>query len=205
MNLRVDLMLDTERRSVSVFTIRLFTRVAAFTGPVFLALVVALSILANLRQRATLRELEEHWRILESKRKAAEKLNADVARNRQLWKAIEGWPAARVNFSDYLVGLLREVPPDIQLTSLGLSHDWKPHEGKTLARFYTLRLEGRSVGTNAEENIQAFVHRLKTRPPFAGHFQSVSMRGWADTSAEASRHDRLFSVACVFRPKKFAP
>lgn len=205
MNLRVDLMLDTERRSPSVLNVKLLARVSAVVVPAILALIVAMSMLRSTRAKAKVREMEAEWSALKKKKEAAEKLSTQLGKTKHLWKAIEGWPAARVNFSEHLAGLFAVVPAEIQLTSLNITHELKPGSDGVPARFYTMSLEGKSVGVNAEENIRLLVSRLKTEAPFAGQFQTVTMRGWADRSEKASRNDRLFAIACVYQPKGFVP
>ncbi|MDI6775051.1 MAG: hypothetical protein QME60_06620 [Verrucomicrobiota bacterium] len=205
MNLRVDLMLDSERRSPGALSLKLAARVSGMVVPAVIALAIVLSVLSGMKGRAALRNTEDTWRGLKQKKEVAEKLSADLTRTRQVWKAIDGWPASRVNFSEQLAGLFEQVPAEIQLMSLNLGHELKPANGVALGRFYAMTLEGKSVGSNAEKNIQLLVSRLKSAAPFAGRFQTVTIRGWADMSATASRDDRLFAITCVYEPKCFAP
>ena len=204
MNLRVDLMLDTERRSPSVLSVKFLVRLSAVVVPALVAVLIGTVMLGNIKDRGSVGEASEKWKGLQPKQKAAEKLRTELVRNEHVWRALEGWPTSRVEFSEHMLGLVQQVPEQIQLISVNVSHEIKPSE-KTFGRYYAMALEGRSVGTNAEENIHLLVSRLKTAPPFAGKILNVTMRGRPDTAATATKTDRLFTISCAYGPKDFMP
>lgn len=203
MNLQVNLILEEEKRSPTIINRKFLIRMSMVIGPALLAVIIGYAVVGVLRLRTEESDLHARWKSLEPKKQASEKLASEVAKNVAVLKALEGWPASRLKMHEQLEGILQHTPPNIQLTSLTISHDLRVGDRSTTARFHTMNIDGRSVGANAEDNIQMLVQRLKSSPPFAGAIQNVTMTGRADTSPAASRSDRIFSIICVYAPRYF--
>ena len=203
MNLQVNLILETEKRSPSLINRKFLIRLSMIVGPAILAVIIGYAVVGSLRLRTEETNLRTRWKGLEPKKKTAESLATDVAHNVGVLKALEGWPVSRLSMREQIEGVVRHTPADIQLTSVTISHDLRIADRSVPGRFHVMNIEGKSVGANAEDNIQMLVQRLKASPPFAGAIQNVTMTGKADTSQGASRTDRVFSIVCVYAPRYF--
>lgn len=204
MNLRVDLILESEQRSPSVVSLKLLKRLSIIVAPALLIFVAILSLLGTMRMGLKLSSLEAEWQTLDLQKEAAQARNAEIARNAAILKALDSWPATKLTLHDQLASLMRMTPETIQI--MQLSYDQTiTQTGRDLGRATALRMQGRARGEEAENNILLMEKRFGKEEPFATLLNSVSMRGFGDSSAGALPTDRIFTLECEYHPRKFLP
>ncbi len=200
MNLQVDLLLDSERRSASVLNPMALARIAAITLPVLLLIVVGTTVVRLMLLNNELAMVEDQWDGVAPKQKQATQMQVQYITTQDMWNELSGWGEARLLWHILLTDIQKLIPRSIHLETLNISQDMPLIEGKTAARAFRLFMRGRATGPTSERDIPALRESLEALESIAS--ANVSRFG-ADMSAEADSYDRVFQIDCVFEPKRF--
>jgi len=203
MSLRVDLILETEQRSATVVNKKSLLRLSAIVIPLALAAVVIREATIMINLASDLKSKEADWAILGPRETQAKSLAQDCQTHGDILKELEGWSKSHVEWHPQLLGLLREVPPTIQIRTLKVDQtlvgDTKPP-----ARTFTMTLKGKAVGKDAEANVKLLERRLREVSAFAAVITNAQVRQFgADPAKDAKKDDRLFEIVCGYREFKF--
>jgi len=157
MNMRVDLILESEQRSASVVNLKSVIRISSVSLPVILLVIVASIAVNMITLNSELKMLEGEVQAIGSKEKTAETLIKGFAVNREIMNELEGWRKSHIDWYEQLLAMQKEVPSEIQLSAMRISHEFDLIDKKIPVRAFTVALEGNTTGERAELN----VHRLK--------------------------------------------
>jgi hypothetical protein len=204
MNLRVDLILETEQRSASFLSPRQMLRLSGIVVPAIGAFLLFVAALDTMRQNMHTEQKASEWKLLEPQKAAALKLAEEMRRHDAIVKSLESWPATKRSLYDQLATLMKVVPPDIQLARLSYDQTLGVVD-KQAQRVPTMRLEGRALGADSEEHLLVLTRRMREEAPFDVLLANVEMRGDRDTAAGARPEDRVFRLSCEYHPLKFLP
>ncbi len=212
MNLRVDLILESEQRSASVVSLKLLKRLAMIVVPALLILIAMFVMLGTMRMGAQVSNLEAQWKALEPQRDAAQAGIREIGRNAAIVKALDSWPATKLTLHDQLAAIMRLTPETMQITQMTYNQTIAV-SARSRARTTTLRMQGKSKGLEedevedrfAEKNIELMASLFRTEEPFATLLSSVNMRGFSDSSDGALPADRIFTLECEYHPRNFLP
>jgi hypothetical protein len=203
MNLRVDLLLDSERRSSSMLSLRSIIRIGSIVGPIALVVFLLLGGMAFFRTVHEVNMLESRWKEMQPRTKEAARCLADYQVNREVVKSIEGWRRSRLAVHEQLLGLMRIVPPEVQLLRLTLLQDVTVGSNKVPGRVFSLNVQGKATGASAELRVKETETRLLGMPPFAGLMQKADVVQYgADVTQGAGKDDRVFQIACRYAPRE---
>lgn len=205
MNLRVDLILQSEQRSGSRITLAAVSRVAAIVVPSILAVVLILAFARYRALQSDLQESQATWHDLEPQYKAALVLQKELFQRKVILLEIEGWRTARVEWSSLLRGLQGAVPPSIQFTELRSESLIQTVSNQT-ARVFRLQIRGKTGGPNAQENVTRLRRQMVADAAVTSVVDSVEIPPGAfeqDPTPGASKYDRVFEVVCRFTPSYF--
>lgn len=206
MNLRVDLILESEQRSGSVVNLKSTMRIASIVGPIIL-LFIAGSVFTNARRLNTeLNMLEGQMEIAGPKQEAAAELKEDLATNLGILNELEGWQKSHIDWNEQLLGLQREVPATIQLNVLRISQALQLIDNRIPARVFTLVLKGKAVGKDAEHDVDYLQRRLLKAPAFSSVMEKVEIPpgGFrAVIEKDGSKSDRIFQLDCMYQARTF--
>lgn len=203
MNLRVDLILETEQRSASVFSPKVLGRLAALVLPILLAGFVIMRTITVMKLRTQLRLFDDEWSLLSPKSERADELIKDFQRNEKLLLEMRGWENSRLAWHGQIDALIRAVPTQIQLQSLRVSQTLLL-EDKVPERQFTMAIRGRAVGVTAEQNVKRLERSLSSVETFAPVMREVDVPQYgADTSEDASKEDRVFLIQCDYKERPF--
>ncbi|MBN1558329.1 MAG: hypothetical protein JW951_09310 [Lentisphaerae bacterium] len=204
MNLRVDLMEPDERRSASLINLKSLIRIAWFAVPAIVILLIAVFIINTTRISSELALLEREWEAAKPRRAEASALRSELAVNRNIVAELAGWTNSRIAWHSQLSGLMTAVPPTIQLRALRVDQRLQLLDKEGPARFFSMALDGRSVGDTAEQSVQLLRRRLTEIPVFTGKVQTVTVAKFgADPAPGADRTDRTFTLQCAYLPRLF--
>ena len=200
MNLRVDLILETEQRSGSAVNLQSIKRVGAVVGPAIAALLVAIGIWNVIRVQHEYKMLNSEWELTEPQRDAADRQLSAFQVNVRVLKEMEGWEKARIQWHSQLEGLVRVVPANVQLDSMRVSQNFQlVNDNKTQARVYSMEVRGKAIGQGAEDSVRQLERALANRQPFKSSIESVKVPVYgADPSTDADRNDRIFGIKCAY-------
>lgn len=202
-NFRVDLILETERRSASPVNPRVAGRMAAML--VITLLVVWGTVFATkvilVKQRA--KERQVRWKAIEPQQKIVKAVTEQSRRNKGMHDEIQAWNRSRMEWHKHLAEFQQIVPKNICITrfnvdgSIGQSDD-----AKYAALRFEMTLEGSAEGRNPVDEVLKFERELKQGPGFKGRVVDetlVDLR--KDPSAEERR---LFKIMVKYRARLFA-
>jgi Tfp pilus assembly protein PilN len=200
MNLQVDLMFDSERRSASVLNLKALGRIAAITVPVLLLITVATTVVRHMLLKNELAMLEEQWDGVAPKQKQATQMQVQYIATQDMRNEMSGWSEARQDWRSFLSEMQGLIPHSIRLETLNISQDMPLLEGKTAARAFRMFVRGRATGRTSESDIPALRRSLEAMEAVTS--ADVTRFG-ADMSGGSDRFDRVFQIDCVFEPKRF--
>jgi hypothetical protein len=207
MNFRINLILDTEKRSTSIISAKGILRICAIVVPVIIIIILATSVLTVINLR--------HYRdqlVRENAEKADEKAKAAQLKQKltdatRILEEVRGWKNARLNWHEQLLGIMQYTPTNVTLTKLTLSTQLKlVDNNKTPARIFSLELDGKAKGAGSDEILNNFQLAFKTKPPFGTNvidIETVKLEGSEDLSEGASKDDRIFKLNCTYLPRRF--
>lgn len=197
MSLRIDLIQPDEQRSASPIGLKLLGRLALIGVIAGVSAFAALNLAAITGLSRQLRSARAEWDKTKPRRADAATLIQEVKENLAIDEEINGWRASRLAWSTQLLAVARLVPPEMQLTSLGIQHDFQIMGGKTTARAYNLVLDGRCTGRGSEAMVQALketLHRDSVTGPLT---EAVEVPGFREDPK--NEQDRLFQITAKYR------
>ena len=200
MNLQVDFMFDTERRSGSSVSQKFIIRLAAFIIPVIvLGLFVVLIVTYQSSKHA--RNVVEQEKIqVDPEYRKVVNLEKEFKSVRDLKTAIQGWGDSRLDAYRLLRGLQSAVPRNIQLTHWVLNEKVEK-VGTVFGRTAGIYMKGKVVGKRPEADVQRLYQALKSEPPFPDIMEQVEVKRFAASEALDEQSGRVFDIECMLKPR----
>ena len=200
MNLRVNLILDTERRSGSAVSLRfVLTTVGAAIPAMMLLIILSAFVHAQSLHREAQR-LEQGLTRSRPQFESAVNMRKDVVSYQAMLSMIDGWRKSRIEWSRQLAALQESVSPGVQLIQLRLEESSETTNGMP-ARAFVLSMRGRTGGHQAENNVQQFQQELRTNAVLSKYLSTVDIPPGTfvqDTAPRAAKTDRLFEIRCGY-------
>ncbi|NQT92126.1 MAG: hypothetical protein HQ559_05140 [Lentisphaerae bacterium] len=206
MNLHVDLILDTEQRSASVFSLKSLARLGTIGGPILAVLLIAGAVFSFLRLKGEVDDLEDRWKLAEPRKLASLRYRQQLSANKKILDELEGWQAAQLAWHRQLIAVQREIPDTVQLHRMSVNQTLQFLNKRTPARSFVMVLEGRAIGETAETDIQDLKRRMGRAEPFVDTVKEdgvhVPVYG-SDPTPGANKADRIFKIQCLYIDKLF--
>ena len=200
MNLQVDFMLDTERRSGSTVSQKFVIRLAAFIIPVIaLGLLVVLIVTCRSSKRDR-NVVEQEKMQIDPEYKKVLDIEKEFKNVRDLKAAVQGWSDSRLDAYRLLRGLQRAAPQTIQLTQLGFNEKVEA-VGAVFGRTAGIYMKGKVVGEHPEADVQFLYQALKSEPPFSNLMAQVEVKRFAASEALDEQGGRVFDIECMLKPR----
>ena len=204
MNLRVDLILESEQRSGSIITVKSLVRIVSILVPLVVGLLLAWQAYGLVRIKTELRSTEARWQSVEPLEMKAKKLAQERQANEDQLAQLNGWRKSHMDWHAHLLQLFHSVPENIQLQNLRISQALQVTSNKVPARAFTLELRGKAVGVEAESSVNSYKRMLLEGPAFSNDVTRVEVPLFgADTTAGAGKNDRIFEIRCSYRERLF--
>ena len=132
------------------------------------------------------------------------KLRNQLISNLDIMKELKGWRSSHIDWHQQLINIQREVPLEIQFESLDIKQVLQlAGNKKTPARCFTLTIKGIAKGNNAENNIRHLKNSMTYSKAFASLMEDVKVGGSRANRKGADKTDRVFSIDCIYKPRKF--
>jgi hypothetical protein len=203
MNLRVDLILESEQRSASLLSLKLLIRIVAALVPLGLLFLVGSQVMEIVVINSEVRGLEAEWKKMGPREKRAWEQAYEYQLNLAVRNELNGWRNSRVNWHEQIVALMQEIPTNVQLQSLSVGHAFQLIDDKVPARLFSIDMKGKAFGTNAESSVRRIERRLTEGPAFSNLTSKVEVPQFvADTARGADKNDRIFAVTCQCKERK---
>lgn len=205
MNLRVDLIEISERRSASPVSLAMFLRILTIT---LLAIIALVALLYGNRMR----EVREQLRVVKADIKQIKPqydeqiaLTTNLSRQKEVLGELKGWESARFPLYAQLKAIQGIVPPTIQLTELRVDRVLQTVDKKT-ARVFKMQIKGRATTSRADAEVDKFRQDLAKDPAIQPLLQEIVIPPGSfrqDPNPKAEKTDRLFEIVCKYKPMKF--
>ena len=204
MNIRVDLILDNEKRSASLLNVKSIIRLAIIIAPLLVIVTVVLGGIGFMHSNVKLNNLKNRWELAEQRQKEAKALRDETAINNRIKNELLGWRASQMPWGEQMVALQRIAPSNMQFIRLNISQTLLLVNNSFPARQFVLTLSGKSKGSAAEANINTFIDTIKSSEIFTVPMEGVSIESFGEDRNEyATREDRVFEIKCTYNAKVF--
>lgn len=204
MNLQIDFMFETERRSGSTVSQKFVIRLAVIIVP---AVLVGLFLILSAAHQVSKHErnsAEQEKRRIDPEYQKVISRGKELKDVQALQGAIRGWSDSRLDAYRFLRGLQRAVPLNIQLTQGVLNEKSEAMEG-AFGRSAVLYLKGRVGGDRPESEVEQLYSALKKEPPFPDLMEQVEVKRFAASEARNEQDIRVFDIECKLKGRLFAP
>ena len=200
MNLQVDFMLDTERRSGSTVSQKFIIRLAAFIIPVIVLGLFVVLIFTYQSSKRDRNVVEQEKVRIDPEYNKVVNLEKEFKSVQNLKVAIQGWSDSRLDAYRLLRGLQHAAPQTIQLTQ------WVFNEkveavGAVFGRTAGIYMKGKVAGERPEADVQRLYHALKSQPPFPDIMEQVEVKRFAASEALNEQDSRVFDIECTLKPR----
>jgi len=199
MNLYVNLLLDTERRSSSRVSRRFICFLAAGLGGVLLLAAVLVSGIGAYAARQQLHFAEQEKKQVEPIYKSITALRQELNELQDLTNSVTAGAGSRPDWPFLLVGIQSVVPPDIQFTRMTVNEAITVTENAP-GRVMTLYICGKALGENSDKDVQRLEKDMKEKKPFCDIMQTAEVKQFEADKNRAQQNTRLFDLECRFKP-----
>lgn len=217
MNVRVNLIKDTELRHVGMVSRSFLIRVSSITAVTVLALFLIIFIGRYKLVQQQLTGARDRWETLKPAYDRVRVLRQDLVDRRKIMGELTGWSKSRINWVTPLTELQQTVPPTIQLTKLLIRGEFSMKEPKVTAppsdpgkpppeipatpmRRYFINIYGRASGTLADQVVIHFVRTFRQMPALHEILEGVKLQRLqkeADGDKGNEQPDRSFEIEGV--------
>lgn len=201
MNLHVNLILDSERRSSSRISSKFIIRSSASVTVVIFALLIAFILIGAQSAKKQLVFAEQEQKQLEPVFKTVNELKQELDVIQNFTNTISVWSRTRPEWPDLLAGLQAIMPPNIQLIRLTMNESFTTVEG-TPARSVSIYLQGKAVGDHSETDVQNLEKSLKEKTPFIGVVDTAKVKQFEAAKIAGQENMRIFDIECRFTAGK---
>lgn len=202
MNLQVDFMLDTERRSGSSVSRKFVIRLAAVIVPLILLGSFAVLVVTYQSSKRDRNVVEQEKIQIDPEYKKVLSLEKEFKSVQNIKTAIKGWSDSRLDAYRVLRGLQRAAPQTIQLTQWMLSEKVGA-VGPVFGRTAGILMKGKVAGERPEADVQLLYQALKKEPPYPDIMAQVEVKRFAASEALDEQDARVFDIECVLKPRLF--
>lgn len=203
MNLRADLILETEQRSASAFNLKAVIRMVSVIVPLCLAVVVTMFVVGWMTTGSKLKTMEGLWETTEPKKNAALQLRTDVDLNTDILRELEDWKKTRIAFHVQLVEAQKAVRPGIVIHRLTIDQAVR-QMGEQVERAPKLSMTGIAYGDTAQSDVDSLKRYFQKRAATDPKIQKVDIAFFRKaTEKDSGKADRSFHVDCEYEPRRF--
>jgi len=205
MNLQVNFILESERRSGSTISLKFVVRVVAVVVPTVLIMTcISLFMLADSASR-TVKLREQEKKKSEPKVKQVAILQTELKDTQGIQDLLDGWKASRFEWQILLTQLQISAPVHLQLIRIAADEQMGLADNVP-ARTLNLALRGKVKGDQSQDDVKALRVGLKFSPAMTSLVDVVEVKRFAKSEvAEEKEEVRVFEMECKFYPRKIIP
>jgi len=202
MNLRVDLILETEQRSASIFNLKTAIRAVIVLIPTTILAIFLFSLMGYWGLKSQLNGKKTEEEIKKPKVERADALRAEVDLNEAIKNELQGRKNSALDWHRQLVELMKITPEEMYFDSLRVIHGFHTENNETFRKF-DMTITGKSKGERSVDNVLLLKRSLTindlfkkyTNPPEVPVFKE-------DADPGAKKTDRIFRIECNYKPRK---
>lgn len=204
MNLRVDLILESEQRSGSVIGVKSAMRIGLLVAPITVLVLVAVGFINVMRLNINARNIEKRWEIASEKQDEALKLESEFSANKSILKELQGWKGSHLDWHKQLLEIQRLAPNKTQFTVMRITQTLQLIKNNVVTRNFNMSITGKAITEKAGLNVNNFKNSLELSDFFEPTIESVIVSEFSeDTDEGANKFDRIFKIDCIYKPREF--
>lgn len=196
MNLQVDLLLDSERRSGSAVRRKFLVRLALVIVPLVVLGLLGALFAAERSACHELRYAEQEKARIDPEHKKVARMEIEYNKLNALRATLQDWSQTRLDIYGLLRGLQNATPLSIQLTRLVLNEKLEA-DGRTVA----FSLNGKVVGQYPEADVQCLFQALKSDRPFSNVMDLAEVKRFAASEILEEQDARVFEIECWLKAR----
>lgn len=201
MNLRVDLILESEQRSASLLNLKSIIRLVVVLVPSLIVAAYLFSFVGYLTLKGKVKQLETAAEINQPKVVQADALSAEVAVNEGMKRELAGWRNAAIDWHRQLYELMKCVPAEVYFESLRVSYAFQT-EGNVPARKYNMVIAGASKGSSSVDNVLRLKRELTVSEFFKKYMDPPEVPVFKQDAAPGAQDtDRVFRIECAYKAR----
>jgi hypothetical protein len=182
MSLRVDFLMDSEKRFQGRVGNRFIAVSAVATAVAIFVLFVGFQVLAYRQLKGDIQKADATLAIMLPREEIVKRVRAETARWKRMEAELDGWRNTRTPVSGVLHQVQQAMSENMQILQMTLRDDLTvpARSGKETQpeprRVFRIRIEGRAVGLTGEQDVSRFIQRLNAPEEGAPQpFQSVTL------------------------------
>lgn len=206
MNLRVDLILESEQRSGNVLNPRSLTRVMSIAVPVLVVAIVVGNVMRVRHLERQVQRMEAIWADLHPKQESAKARQGHMIANRGRLAEVELWQSTRLTLSPIFDALRDTVPTTMQLVELHWTEEFAVADRRGTMRGHRLVIAGKADGISAKDDVERLTWTLMNEAPFSNVVANAFVPPGefkADSAPGAPESRRQFRIRCEMDPIAF--
>ena len=204
MNLQVNLIRATERRSASLVSLKAVGMIVAIVLPLIFVLLYMAMYFQLAEARSELVMLESEWGRTGPRVQEADDLITRYDELMVYSEAVQGWNRSRLPWGAYLDALQRQVPERIQLRSMLMSQVLAREGDGPLERRHVVVITGRCQGPGADELVEAFRAAFTSTAPLEQWVKRAAIVSFGEDRTPGTAADHyLFELELEFHPGSF--
>lgn len=201
MNLRVDLILESEQRSASIFNLKSLLRFVTILVPSIIILLFLVSFAGYLSLKSQVNDLKTENEIKQPKVTRADTLSGEVSKNESMRKELAGLRNSAIDWHKQLVELMKVVPAEMHFDSIRAAQTYQT-EGNAAERKFSLTIAGKSKGVQSEDNVLLLKRALTVSEFFSKYMTPPEVPIFKqDEAPGAEKTDRIFRIECSYKPR----
>lgn len=202
MNLRVDLILETEQRSASIFNLKTMVRAVAILIPSIIVALFLVSFFGFWTLKSQVNDMKTEEEIKQPKVARADALRAEVDQNEAIKNELKGRRNSSLYWHRQFVELMKVIPAEMHFDSLRVTHSFGS-EANVTSRKFDMTISGKSKGANSEDNVLLMKRSLTVSEFFKEYMDPPAVPVFkADVDPDAKKTDRIFRIECSYKARK---
>lgn len=201
MNLYINLLLDSERRSTSRISRKFILKLAAVIFSVLLAAVGLTVFIGSRSASQSLLFAQQEQKQLDKVFKAVVEMNRELTDLRNVTNTINSWACTRPDWPRLLVGLQAVVPQNIQLLKFTMNEKIIAVDDGP-ARIISLYMKGKASGEHTGTDVEQLKKSLKETSVFSEYTEIAVVKQFDAVKADGQQNMRVFDIECRFKPQK---
>jgi cell division protein FtsI/penicillin-binding protein 2 len=201
MNLQVNLLLESERRSGTFVRWKFMVLWGVII--LFISLIIIsvwVNILANNAKKHK-ESLEEHIKQIQPLKQNVAEMQRRLAKHKKVAELMAGWRNSRIDVYLFLDKFRLLVPANMQITYFMLTQ--KINTSKPAKISGSLKLEGKVIGKYAKNNVTELDRNLRESEPFLNYIEDVKVQSFEAAEEEMS-DIRLFEIGGELKTRKLS-
>lgn len=201
---RINLIRPAEQRSASLVSLKSIGFIALIIVPLVLLLLLGWTYMRFTEARSELLLVEQEWEQTEHRQAAVLALQQQLQTVQNYENDLMGWGHSRIPWSEILPAIQKAVPATLQWRSWQMQKRIQRGAEAGLQRYYRVTLGGRSLGLEAESQVEVMRSAWETLAPMADWVEEAEVTVFEDdTTSGAAPEDRIFEIEVRFIPRNF--